>query len=309
MSLAFYLTVILNGVLTGLVYGLAALGFAVIFSTVRIVNIAHGGMMVAGMTAAMLLATPRNAEALHVDPLLGVPIVAAALFVCGFGLHSLLIAPLSRAPASGTSEMPEARRLLLLAGVAVMVTGALIMILGTNSRLNGVRPSVATAAAATDALAYGAVEIDRLRLRAALLAAMGIGVLFFFFNVSRTGKAIRACADNPFGARSVGLNLERLQAVTFGLGTAVTGAAGALLAQGFELRPALVPDFTATGLTIVLIGGLGNIGGALLGGLLVGVSEALAGTLLQPSLKGLFSYGLLLAVLLLRPRGLLGEER
>ena len=123
-----------------------------------------------------------------------------------------------------------------------------------------------------------------------------------------TRAAIRACADNPTGARVVGLNVERLYAVTFGIGTACVGAAGALLLLLVDVQPYIAADYTLLAFIIVIVGGLGSMPGALIGGLLVGVSEALSGFLLVPSLKGMFSFGILIAVLLIRPQGLLGRQ-
>jgi len=291
MSVAFYLNIVMGGLLTGLVYGLAALGLALIFNVVRVVNLAHGGLMVAGMSAAAALAAARGT-----DPLLALPAVAAALFLAGFAMQRLLIAR--------TDAAPEPVRLLLMLGVGLMAMNGPLLLAGRA----GHAPHLPSAA---DALAFGPLLVDRLELRAALVAMMATALLVFFFNVSRTGKAIRACADSPFGARVVGLNLKRLHALAFGLGAAVTGAAGCLLAQLVELQPALAADCLLTGLTIVLIGGLGSVGGALLGGILVGVAQALAGAVLGPALQPLFGYGLLLLllVLLLRPRGLLETPR
>ena len=290
MSVAFYLNSVMGGLLTGLVYGLAALGLALIFNVVRVVNLAHGGMMVAGIYGATALAAARGT-----DPLLALPAVAAALFLAGFALQRLLIA------RTGTAAEPV--RLLLMLGVGLMAMGGPALLSGRAGHSPPHLPSAA------DALGFGPFLVDRLELRAALVAMMVTALLVFFFNISRTGKAIRACADSPAGARVVGLDLPRLHALAFGLGAAVTGAAGCLLAQLVELRPGLAADCLLSGLIIVLIGGLGSVGGALLGGILVGVADALAAALLGPELRTLFGYGLLLLVLLLRPRGLLEPSR
>jgi len=132
--------------------------------------------------------------------------------------------------------------------------------------------------------------------------------LFVFFRWTATGTAIRACADNLTGAAVVGLNVRRLYALTFGIGLACVGAAGALMVTIVEVRPALAPSFTLLAFIIVIIGGLGSMGGALLGGVLIGVSEALAGFFFEPSMKSMFSFGLLILVLVLRPQGLLGRR-
>ncbi|MFI5014363.1 MAG: branched-chain amino acid ABC transporter permease, partial [Hyphomicrobiales bacterium] len=120
--------------------------------------------------------------------------------------------------------------------------------------------------------------------------------------------AIRACADNQIGAQVVGLDVKRLYAIAFGIGTACVGAAGALLLLLVDVQPYIASDYTLLAFIIVILGGLGSMPGALLGGLLVGVSEALSGFMIMPSLKSMFSFALLIIILLVRPQGLLGRR-
>lgn len=288
MTLALLLNIVASGLLTGLVYGLAALGLSVIFGVVRVVNFAHGEMMVAGMYGAVLLF-----GAFGLDPILSAPLVAAVLFVFGWALQRGLV--------NRFVERPEHMQFILLLGIATIVLNLLLMVFGPDSR--GVMvPYV------FDTFEIGPFHQDATRTYAGLGAIAVAAVLFVFFRYSRTGKAIRACADNPLGARVVGLNLDGLYALTFGIGAAVVGIAGALLTLVVEARPQLAPEYTLLSFIIVIVGGLGSLPGALLGGVLIGVSEALAGFLLMPSLKALFSYVVLIVVLLLRPQGLLGRR-
>ncbi|PWC42809.1 branched-chain amino acid ABC transporter permease [Azospirillum sp. TSO22-1] len=288
MTLALLLNIVASGLLTGLVYGLAALGLSVIFGVVRVVNFAHGEMMVAGMYGAVLLF-----GALGLDPILSAPLVAAVLFVFGWALQRGLV--------NKFVERPEHMQFILLLGIATIVLNLLLMVFGPDSR--GVMvPYV------FDVFEIGPFHQDATRTYAGLGAIAVAAVLFAFFRFSRTGKAIRACADNPLGARVVGLNIDGLYALTFGIGAAVVGIAGALLTLVVEARPQLAPEYTLLSFIIVIVGGLGSLPGALLGGVLIGVSEALAGFLLMPSLKALFSYVVLIVVLLLRPQGLLGRR-
>ena len=118
---------------------------------------------------------------------------------------------------------------------------------------------------------------------------------------------IRACGDNLLGARVVGLNVKRLFAFAFGLGAACIGVAGCIILVLVDVQPYLAVDYTLLAFVVVIVGGLGSLMGALLGGVLIGVSEALAGLLLQPSLKSMFSFALLILVLIFRPQGLLGR--
>jgi branched-chain amino acid transport system permease protein len=288
MPIDYYLNIAASGLLTGLLYGLAALGLSVIFGVVRVVNFAHGEMMVAGMYGAVLLAGYAG-----LDPLLSAPIVASVLFVCGWLLQ--------RGVVNRFVERPEHMQFILLLGVATILVNAMLMLFGPDSRNVAVPYGF-------DTLELGPLLLDEVRVRAGAAAIVIAAGLFAFFRFTRTGTAIRACADNPLGARVVGLNIDGLYALTFGIGAAVVGAAGALMTLLVDARPQLAPEYTLLSFIIVIVGGLGSLPGALLGGVLIGLSETLAGFLLTPSLKSLFSYAVLILVLLLRPQGLLGKR-
>jgi branched-chain amino acid transport system permease protein len=133
-------------------------------------------------------------------------------------------------------------------------------------------------------------------------------LLLAFFRFTLAGKAIRACADNHLGALVVGLPIKRLYALTFGLGTACVAVAGCALVLLVDVTPALGPSYTLLAFIIVILGGLGSMAGALAGGVLIGLSEAVAGVVIAPSAKSIVSFGLLILVLLFRPQGLWGAR-
>ena len=276
-----------SGLLIGLVYGLSALGLSVIFGVIRIVNFAHGEIMVVGMFFALLMF-----RWLGLDPLLSVPLAAALLFGFGYVLQLLVV--------SRVSHLPEHMQFLLLAAIAIMIVSALLMIFGPDAQ--GVQVGYAW-----DSFAVAELIVDYPKMFAAIAAVIVAALLLAFFKYTATGKAIRACADNRVGAQVVGLNVSQLYALTFGIGAACLGAAGAIILLLFEAHPYLAPGYTLLAFVIVIIGGLGSLFGALLGGILIGVSEALAAVLFQPSMKTAFSFALLILVLLLRPQGLLGR--
>src|SRR4029077_10079340 len=159
-----------------------------------------------------------------------------------------------------------------------------------------------------DSYALGGIFIDKVRVLAAIAALAVAAALFLFFRYTRTGPAIRACADTLTGAAVVGLNIKQLYAVTFGIGLACVGAAGTLMATIADASPSLAQAYTLLAFTIVIVGGLGSMVGALIGGVLLGVSEALAGLLAAPSMKSMFSFALLIVVLVFRPQGLIGRR-
>ena len=277
-----------KGLLTGMVYGLMALGLSVIFGVMRVVNFAHGEMMVVGMYLAWM-----GFEYLGVSPMLSLPVIAVLFFFAGYALQRSLISPFI--------GRPEHQQFLLLLAVAILLVNACLAIAGPDSR--GVQLE-----SQFDSYEVGPLVFDAVRLHAALAAVAIAALLWLFFTATRTGKSIRAAADNRMGALVVGLDVQRLYAFTFGVGAACVGAAGALMITIIPVTPFLAGEYTLLAFVIVIVGGLGSMTGALMGGLLIGVSEAVAGLLLQPSLKSMFSFGLLILVLLLRPQGLFGKS-
>jgi len=288
MTVAIFVNVIIQGILTGFVYGLMALGLSVIFGVVRVVNFAHGEFTVVAMYLAYILFVT-----LGFDPILSLVPIAVLFFVVGYALQSMLINRFV-----GRSEHEQ---FILLVGLAIVIVNGLLMIFGPNARPTDLSYSF-------DSYAIGPIFIDKARVYAASGAIIVSAALFVFFRYTPIGVAIRACADNLLGAAVVGLNINRLYALTFGLGLACVGAAGALMVPIADASPQLSQSFTLLAFTIVIIGGLGSMTGALLGGIAIGVSEAIAGFLFAPSMKSMFSFALLVAVLVLRPQGLMGRR-
>jgi branched-chain amino acid transport system permease protein len=289
MSLDLVVNVVIAGLLTGLVYGLMALGLSVIFGVVRVVNFAHGEMMTIAMYAATVLFA-----ALGLDPFFALVPIAAAFFVFGYALQAGLINPFI--------TRPEHSQFMLLVAVAIIMVNALLMIFGPDARN-------VQADYQLESFEIGRILIDKARLYAALVAIAAAAALFAFFRFTLTGKAIRACADNYLGAKVVGLNVKKYYSLTFGLGSACVAVAGCAMVLLVDVTPPLGPYYTLLAFVIVIVGGLGSMTGALLGGVLIGVSEALAGLFIAPSAKSMFSFGLLILVLLLRPQGLLGKSQ
>ncbi len=288
MPIDVYLNVTVAGILTGLVYGLMALGLSVIFGVVRVVNFAHGEMMSIAMYLTVLLFS-----SLNLDPLIMLVPIAAVLFVFGYALQSGLINPfISR---------PEHSQFLLLVALALIIVNTLLIVFGPDART--VQTSYAF-----DSFQLGALIVDATKLYAGAAAIVVATLLFAFFRFAPLGKAIRACADNYTGALVVGLDVKRLYALTFGIGAACVGAAGVMMTLIVDVTPIIGPTYTLLAFVIVITGGLGSMAGALLGGLLIGVTEALAGLLFTPSAKSMFAFAILVLVLLFRPQGILGRR-
>ncbi len=265
-----------------------ALGLSVIFGVVRVVNFAHGEMMTIAMYAATVLFA-----AFKLDPFLAVLPVAAVFFVFGTLMQAGLINPFI--------TRPEHSQFMLLVAVAIILVNALLLLFGPDARNVQVDYQL-------ESFEIGRILVDKARLYAALVAVAAAAALFAFFRFTLTGKAIRACADNYLGAKVVGLNVRKYYSLTFGLGAACVAAAGCAMVLLVDVTPPLGPYYTLLAFVIVIVGGLGSMTGALLGGVLIGLSEALAGLFIAPSAKSMFSFGLLILVLLFRPQGLLGRK-
>jgi len=261
---------------------------SVIFGVARVVNFAHGEIMTMAMYVAVLAFA-----FLDLNPFLALVPIAAAFFVFGYFLQITVI--------NRFITRPEHSQFMLLLAVAVIIVNALLILFGPDARhvqLDYLLQSIEV----------GPLLIDRGKFYAAFVACIASASLFAFFRFSLVGTAIRACADNWLGAKVVGLDVKRLYAIAFGLGSSSVAVAGCVMVLLFEFTPIAGPAYTLLAFVIVIVGGLGSMSGALAGDVLIGVAEALAGLFIAPSAKGMFSFALLILVLLFRPRGLLSDK-
>jgi branched-chain amino acid transport system permease protein len=285
---SFYLNVLVSGLLIGFVYALIALGLTIIFGVMRMVNFAHGEMVVIGMYAAYWMWS-----ATHLPPwLLAIP-TGALLFFVGYWLQKLII--------NAYIDRPQHTQFILFISLALIITGLHVVLFGPDPR--SIQDPMTM-----QSYTLGMLRLDKVRAQAALTALVLIAGLIGFLRYSTLGRAIRAAADNLVGAQVIGISVKRVYAMTAGIGMACAGAAGALISPMFDTQPFLATDFTLIAFIIVIVGGLGSLTGALFGGILIGLAEAIAALAFSPSLKTLFSYALLVFVLLLRPNGLFGER-
>lgn len=283
-----YLNVIAGGILIGVVYALIALGLTIIFGVMRIVNFAHGEMVVIGMYVGYGLWSLTK-----LPPWMLAPVAAALLFVLGYVLQ--------RAIVNAFIDRPQHAQFILFIAFALMITGLHLVLFGPDPRPIQMIESL-------QSYTFGPIRLDVVRSQAALMALAFIAGLILFLRYSTLGRRIRAAADNLIGAQVIGIRVRQVYSVTAGIGMACAGAAGALIAPMFDTQPFLATDFTLIAFIIVIVGGLGSLTGALLGGVLIGLSEALAALMVSPALKTTFSYALLVLVLLWRPNGLFGAQ-
>jgi len=279
---------ILNGLLTGAVYGLIALGLTLIYGVLHIINFAHGALLTAAMFAAFFAH-----RFLGLDPYLAAIGLTPLFFALGYSLQRFVIGPAAHG---------EDRNILLVTlGLAVVIENLLLYAFGADTR--------------TLNLDYAFNVVDLGIAFLALPRVIGFGVvlvvalvLWLILSVTDTGKAIRAVAREKLGAELSGIDVGHIYAVTFGLGTACLAIAACLLIPTYYVNPHIGNAFVLIAFTIVVLGGMGSVTGALVGGLCIGVVESLSGLYLGESLGQIGIFVMFILVLLLRPRGLFGER-
>ena len=286
MNLTLLAQAALNGFLFGGVYSLMAVGLSLIFGVMRVINIAHGDMMVWGSYLALLLSLRFG-----LDPFLSFLLAAGALFVLGVAVQRGLV--------NRVLDAPHEMQILLMLGVALVLENSALVLFGPDTRRTESAYGLATAW-------LGPVFVDVARLLTFAIAVLFSLLLYLFLFRTELGCLIRAVADNAYGAVIIGANVNWIYTLAFGIGAACVGAAGALMSALLPFSPATGFPQTVTSFNIVIIGGMGSLLGAFLGGLLVAVAESLGAVLLLPSLKELVSFVLLVLILLFRPQGLFG---
>jgi branched-chain amino acid transport system permease protein len=279
----------INGVLLGGVLALSALGFNIVFGVMRVVNLAHGDVVVlAAVFAAFAFAQT------GINPLLLLPVTVAAGFVAGALVHRLLLRRLPVEIASG-----EASSLTLTFGLSYFLTGAGLAVFGGRF--------------ASVPYLTGAFQVGPLSIPQARLLAFGVAValsLAFAFVLRSTvlGRAIRATSQNLEGALACGVDVDAVRTLAFALGTAVAAAAGTLMSFLYNLNAQQGVLFTVNAFAVVVIGGLGNYTGAVLGALILGLTESFASYFLGATLAEAAPYLLFILVLLFLPGGLRGRR-
>jgi branched-chain amino acid transport system permease protein len=286
--MSFWLELVATGLITGGIYAVVAIGLNLQYGLMRILNIAHGEFLMLGAYFTWLAAT-----VLKVNPLLFLPVVALVLFLLGLVVYRLCFRRISR--TAPNADVIEARSLLVSFGLMFLVQNLAYLTWGADLRGYSFLDEP--------------VEIGGARFTANRLIVFGFAVaasivLLAVLRFTLVGKAVRAMMQSPTGAQLVGIDTAVLHPAVFGVGLALAGVAGALLSMVYEISPAMGEPYTVTALIVIVLGGLGSTVGALLGGFLLGVVEAFGMHFTSPSLKMLLSYGVFIAVLLARPRGL-----
>jgi branched-chain amino acid transport system permease protein len=279
--------ILVNGILLGGLYAVMALGLALVWGVLNIVNLAHGAFIMLGAYASWHLYTY-----LHIDPFLGLPITALLLFALGYALQRGLLNLVVRAPMFNT--------LLITFGLEVVLTYMAQLAFSADFRT--INPPYAGSN-----LQWGPVVLPVVRLAAFGVAIVLTVGMWLFLLHTRLGRAIRATAQNLLAARLYGVEPRHLYAVTFALGLALAGAAGGLYGTVSQINPYIGASLTAKSFAIAIIGGLDNPLGVIVGGLFLGIVESLTTLYIGPTFADVASFGILVLVLIVRPSGLLGK--
>ena len=275
--------VVVSGILAGGLYAMVALGLALIFGVMRVINIAHGPLLMLGAYVTFFLYSR-----LDMNPFLTVPVSMAALFVVGMVLQRSLV--------FRVVDAPELSSLLLTFGISIALVN--LAQLAFTSDLRAVEYI-------TGAWLVGGLALSKPRVIAFAFAAGVTALAFVFLQRTRLGKAIRATSQSREVAMVCGVDVGRIHMITFGLASALAAAGGSLLAVIVAIQPEMGQVWTFKSFLVIVLGGAGNYPGALLGGMLLGLVEQLASLFLTTQLSEVVAYVLLVGVLLVRPTGLL----
>jgi branched-chain amino acid transport system permease protein len=282
------LEAVLNGLLTGAVYGLVALGLTLVYGVLHIINFAHGALLTLAMYAAFVAH-----GAFGLDPYAAMVPLAGLFFVLGYLVQRLVISPASRGD--------DSNMLLVTLGLSIIIENAMLAIFRSDTMTIRL-PYAMSMVELGDVL----LSLPRLiGFGATLLVAV---LLYVLMTRTDTGRAIRAVAKERTGAALVGIDVAHIYAVTFGIGTACLAIAACLLLPSFYVSPRVGNAFVLVAVTIVVLGGMGSVTGAPLGGLFIGVVESLSGLYFGDSLGQIGIFLIFILVLLLRPTGLFGAR-
>jgi branched-chain amino acid transport system permease protein len=278
-----------DGLLTGALYALIGMGLALIFGVMRIVNFAHGAFLMVGMYATYVLF-----DYFKLNPYLGFLPAGVILFIFGYLVYLALIRPVR--------NRSHFMQILMTTGIGLILTDSAQLIFKADYRQTNID------------LVNRSVHIDPFGANAAEVLSFAIAIVFvvglyFFVSRSLTGQALRAISQSPDVAPLMGINLTRIQGFSFALGTALAGVAGGLLLPRLYLFPGVGEDYTTKAFVMVVLGGMGSIEGAALGGLVLGLSESLTSLYIGNQWALIVDFVLFLLVLSFKPSGIFGRQR
>jgi len=282
------LQIVLTGILLGGLYACLAIGFSIIWGVTNLINLAHGSMAILGAYVTWLIWSHTG-----LDPFLSIPLTAAALFAFGYALQWGVLNRIARTSLFMT--------LIFTFGLDMVLINVMLAL--SSADIRGIPLAYSSAA-----LTIGEIRLPYTRLAVFAMALLLTYLLHLFMDHTRSGQAVRATAQNPRAAAMLGIDSNHINAMAFGIGAALAGAAGALLAVVYSFSPVTGAPLTMKAFVIVALGGLGSMRGAIFAGIALGVAENLVSGLLAPGYRDAVSFVLLILLLVLRPRGLFGDR-
>jgi branched-chain amino acid transport system permease protein len=287
-AMAIFIQSLISGILIGGVYALIGIGLTIIFGVMRVINFAHGDLMMLGMYATFYLFSLGK-----IDPFLSIVIVIPLMFLFGVVLQKLFINRI-------LGSLPQ-NQILLTIGLGLVMSNAVMLAFTSDYKILSTTYSSSS------------VTVLGISISTPLLVSFGItavitAALYWFLLKTDTGQAIRATAQDREAARLMGINVKRMSIIALGLGSALAGTAGSLISPTYYIFPQVGTAFTLKAFVIVVLGGMGSIVGATLGGVLIGVAESVGGVYLGSGWKEVIVMVLFLLVLLFKPSGLFGKS-
>lgn len=287
--MAVFFQSLISGILIGGVYALIGIGLTIIFGVMRIINFAHGDLLMLGMYGTYFLFT-----LLKVDPFVSIVIIIPLMFLYGALLQKIIINRVLNA-------LPQ-NQILLTIGMGLVMSNTIMLAFTSDYRI--LSTSYSSSSFDLLGISLSSPLVVSFVITVAITAA-----LYWFLYRTDTGQAIRATAQDRDAAQLMGINVRWTSILAFGIGSALAGAAGALIAPTYYIYPQVGSAFTLRAFVIVVLGGMGSIVGATLGGIIIGVTESLAAVYIASGLKELVVFVLFLGLLLFKPSGLLGKSR
>ncbi len=287
--MAVFLQSLISGILIGGVYALIGIGLTIIFGVMRVINFAHGDLLMLGMYATYFLFT-----LFHIDPFVSIVVTIPLMFLFGALLQKTFINRMLGA-------LPQ-NQILLTIGMGLVMSNSMMLAFTSDYKILSTTYSSSS------------FNIMGISISTPLLISFGITVvitaaLYWFLYRTDTGQAIRATAQDREAAQLMGINVKRMSIIAFGLGTSLAATAGALIAPTYYIFPQVGSVFTLKAFVITVLGGMGSIVGATLGGVLIGIAESVGGVYLGSGWKDVIVFVLFLLVLLFKPSGLLGTSK
>ena len=280
------LQLILNGLLLGGIYALISIGLTLIFGVIRVINFAHGELLMISMYISYF-----SFALFGLNPYVSLLVCVPLMFIFGVLIDQMIIRPLR--------EAPSYMQIFATVGTSIFLLNLALFLFSGDYQSINMPFAKLTVHMGPVSFTYAKMII----FGTAILVSVG---LYGWLTYTDTGKQVRAIAQDKMAARLVGINLNKIYMLTFGIGSALVGIAGALILPVYYVFPSVGVYFVLTTFVVVVLGGMGNMVGALLGGLIIGVTDSLSGYYIDPSLKEVVYFVIFLIVLLIRPSGLMG---